>query len=94
MADKPKDQKPDNDVPENDPQFMGVVHHFLATPPKPHVARAKLPAHEYFVIGDRIRVAVVCARDATTGSITADLYRNLDDLRAGAVMERGVYVAG
>lgn len=55
--------------------------------------RACVPAHEYVVRDGRMLVAVVKDRDELASTITADLYRNLEDLGTGAVMERGVVLA-
>ena len=41
----------------------------------------------YLVVSDKIRIARVKTRDSEDGSITADLYRNLEDYQAGYVME-------
>ena len=41
----------------------------------------------WLVVGDKLRIAHERAQNED-GSITADLYRNQDDYRAGRVMER------
>jgi len=55
----------------------------LNTPPQP-----RQPPH-YLVVGDKLRVAGQLRRN-DDGSITADVYRNLDDYRAGRMMEPAV----
>jgi hypothetical protein len=68
-----------------------AVKRMLNTPPRPHStkANAKRPAHTYVVVDGVMRIA---AGRLTPGEATVDLYRNLDDLRAGRVLEPGVAV--
>jgi hypothetical protein len=49
---------------------------------------AALPPHSYLVVDGEMRVAV--GQMKPDSDSTVDLYRNLDDLRAGRVMESGV----
>ena len=64
----------------------------LKTPPKPHKAIHNVEPH-YLVIGGKLRVAGRLKRNAD-GSITADIYRNLDDFRADRAMERATTFSG
>jgi len=68
--------------PKKDPEFQKVVQHFLKTPPQPHK-----PKQTYLVVDGKFRVAGDLRRN-NDGSITADVYRNLDDFRSGRTMER------
>jgi len=74
-------------------RFERTLRGALNTAPQPRlqVERTALPVHEYVVIDGRFLVAAVVSR--SNRSITADLYRNLSDLRAGRVMERGITLA-
>ena len=60
----------------------------LKTPPKPHTKEASPLSNGdcFLVVGGKLRVAHVIKRGHD--SITADLYRNLDDYRADQAMER------
>lgn len=63
-----------------------VLRRMLATPPTPH--KAKVNTSFDIVIRDgAMLVANICKQQGR--SITADLYRNLDDYRHGRAMERG-----
>ena len=63
----------------------------LKTPPKPHTPPSGKDLRDgdfYAVIGDRMLIAHPVSPADEDGSITMDLYRNLDDYRDGHVMER------
>lgn len=84
MAKSPKSD------PAKDPEFQKVVQHFLKTPPKPHA-----PAHgesmpEHFFVFLSGRCLVASGKSAPGPTFKTNLYRNLDDLRAGKIMESGV----
>ena len=46
-----------------------------------------MQTHEYVVLDDQIRVAVVHERSADGSPKVATLYRNLDDLAAGVILQ-------
>ena len=72
------------------------LRNLLKMPPKPHaeVVGERRPDNKsgavppgYLVIDGKIRVAGTIRKNAD-GSITADVFRNLEDFRAGQAMER------
>ena len=74
---------------DGDTKFQKVVRHFLTTPPRPRTqepADVLRPGDCFLVIGHAMRIAGNQHANED-GSITADLYLNLDDYRAGRVME-------
>ncbi|MDW3206836.1 MAG: hypothetical protein R8L07_14965 [Alphaproteobacteria bacterium] len=82
-----------NDQKRNDDkEFKQVVQHFLKTPPRPHkkaVVGAGLAKGDFFaVLNGKLMIAKPVSAADENGSITMDLYRNLDDYRRGVVMER------
>ena len=84
-----KSRQPDS---INNPKFQKVVQTFLKTPPRQHrpLRAEPLRSGAYFlVVGDKVRIAHETSRNLEDGSITSDLYRNLEDYRSGRVMERG-----
>lgn len=71
-----------------------VIKRMLNTPPQPRRAgagdRGALPDHFYVVLDGRMLVAM--GEEPPGPAATVDLYRNLDDLREGRVMEPGVKI--
>ena len=79
------------DKPSDDQKFTATVKNLLKTPPKPH-AKATTPLNDgdsFVVIEGRMLIAASQIHN-DDGSITADLFRNLDDYVAGLVMEPSV----
>jgi hypothetical protein len=84
----------DDQYPPDEAQrrFEALVRAAINTPPQHRPAKTgdETPVHTYVVVDGVMRVA---AGRLTPGSeATVDLYRNLDDLRAGRVLEPGVAV--
>jgi hypothetical protein len=74
--------------PEAEQRRDALLNKLLHTPPQPRPSRNRLPAHEYIVLDGEMRVALV--KERRGGEMVADVYRNLDDLRAGRPMERAL----
>lgn len=73
------------DKPEEvEARMAAALKRALSTPPKPH----KAPAAEFVALDGALYVARIFERQGR--SITADLYRNMDEFRQGKVMERQV----
>lgn len=73
-------------------RFETLVRAAINTPPQHRLAKVEVetPPHTFVVVNGVMRIA---AGRLTPGSeATVDLYRNLDDLRAGLVLEPGVAV--
>lgn len=89
MAKPPKKPK-DEDIevaPDAWERFERAVDSITKTPPKSDGSGALRDGDYFLVVDDRLRIAHPI-RMAESGSITADLYRNLDDYRHGRVLER------
>ena len=88
MAKKPKKDRPEEI--ETDPgaweRFEHAVDAAVTSGPK-HRTKQHVPT--YFVIDNTMRVAGNVHRN-DDGSITADVYRNLDDYKSDFAMERAV----
>ena len=63
-----------------------VLRRMLATPPTPHKLKSKA---RFDIVVREGRMLVAEIADKNDRSITANLYRNLDDFREGRAMERG-----
>ena len=64
----------------------------MVPPKRPKLEQSPLKSGDYFVVIDgKMRIAHENSRN-DDGSISSDLYRNLDDYRTGRVMEPNVNV--
>ena len=77
---------PDETMQEN--RRDAILKRMLQTPPQPKKAEGNALVHEFVVLDGQMLVAVIAERNER--SITADLYRNENDLREGRAMERRV----
>ena len=97
MAKSPKqdDKRDDIQIDEaarrkGDAALLRALH----TPPRPHGSKSMSPLRNgdcFLVVDGKMRVAHVIERGHR--SITADVFRNLDDYRAGRAMERAATFA-
>ena len=80
-------KKTDSDYPQDEAEKRRdeLLGNLMRMPPQPRPKRDRTPAHEYVVMDGKMLVAVVTKR--TDDGLVADLYRNLDDLRAGEPMQ-------
>lgn len=91
MMGKPKNES-EFDEAETQRRFETLVRAAINTLPQHRHAKvdADTPPHTFLIVNGAMRVA---AGRLTPGSeATVDPYRNLDDLRAGRVLEPGVAV--
>jgi hypothetical protein len=75
---------------EDEKRADEVLRRMLNTPPKPR--KGKQPGASYLVIDGKFRVAGG-VKENRDGSITSDVYRNLDDFRNDRAMERAARFA-
>lgn len=79
----------DKSAEEQERERDELLKRLLKTPPQPRPKRERdqVERLEFVVIDGKLRVAGN-VRHGDDGSITADVYRNLEDYRAGRAMER------
>ena len=85
--------KSESDYPQEEAERRRdeLLGKLLFAPPEPRPKRDRTPVHEYVVLDDKLRVAVIKERQG--GRLVADVYRNLDDLRAGRPMAKSLALA-
>ncbi|MEQ8333342.1 hypothetical protein [Nisaea sp.] len=87
-----KKAKTDSDYPQEEAEKRRdeLLGNLLRTPPQPRPERDRTPKHEFVVMDGKFRVAVI--KSQSDGRMIADVYKNLDDLRAGQPIERDAHL--